>query len=141
MKTLLLGTALVLLIILSGCSTPDFNALNDPVLTTEKLQAVMERLHQTNLTVGTEAFDLRVYPVYAGIDVRNGRMLIEKFLCWDDCPRVGMVFLIYENVNTVEACDSLVLGAPLISPEPIPGQYWGCRPVVDWLDNPGIPSG
>ena len=134
MKTLLLGTALVLLFVLFGCTRPDFNALNDPVMTTEKLQAEMERLHLINLTVGTDEFDPSDYPVYVGIDIRNGTMLIEKFLCWDDCPNVGMVFLIYENVNSVQDCAKFVLGLPLISPEPIPGQYWGCRPVVDWLE-------
>ena len=139
MKTLLLGRALALLFILSGCSRPDFSTINDPVMTTERLQAEMERLHLINLTVGTDEFDISVYPVRVGIDVRNGRMLLEKFLCWDDCPNVGMVFLIYENVITVEDCADFVLGSPLISPEPIPGQYWGCRPVVDWLDTPVKP--
>ena len=131
------GTALALLVVLLGCTRPDFSTINDPVMSTQEMQIEMERLHQINLTVGSEDFDPGVYPVLVGIDIRNGKMLIEKFICWDSCPDQGMVFLLYENVGTEEACVSAVVGTPLISPDPIPGQYWGCRPVVDWLNRPG----
>ena len=52
-------------------------------------------------------------------DARNGKKLVEKFICWDICPDVGMVFLMYQGVDSVEACADSVKGAPLISPEPI----------------------
>ena len=68
-------------------------------------------------------------------------MLIEKFICWDSCPDVGMVFLLYQGVESAEACPDAVVGTPLISPEPMPGEYWGCRPVVDWLDRSDRPPG
>ena len=133
----LLGAAVVLLIILLGCTTPDFRTFSDPVMTTELMQAELARLHEINLTVSSGDFDPNVYPVSVGVDARNGKMLIEKFICWDACPDVGMVFLLYQNVDTVEACTAAVVGSPLISPEPIPGQFWGCRPIVDWLNRPG----
>jgi len=97
------------------------------------MQAELARLHQVNLTVGTESFDPGDYPVAIGVDMRNGKFLSEQFICWDTCPDVGMVFLLYRFVDGVEACHSAG-GVPLISPDPIPGEYWGCRPVVDWLD-------
>ena len=133
----LLGAAVVLLIILLGCTTPDFRTFSNPVMTTELMQAELARLHEINLTVSSGDFDPNVYPVSVGVDARNGKMLIEKFICWDACPDVGMVFLLYQNVDTVEACTAAVVGSPLISPEPIPGQFWGCRPIVDWLNRPG----
>ena len=133
----LLGAALVLLIFTLGCTTPDFRTFTDPVMTTEGMQIELERLHQINLTVGEGGFDPSVYPVMVGIDTRNGKMLVEKFICWDACPDVGMVFLLYQGVDTEEACVDALVGMPLISPNPIPGQYWGCRPVVDWLNRPG----
>lgn len=89
------------------------------------------------MTVSSGDFDPSVYPVIVGVDPRNGRMLVEQFICWDVCPDVGMVFLLYQDVRSAEACADLVAGSPLFSPDPIPGQYWGCRPVVDWLDLPG----
>ena len=133
----LLGAAVVLLIILLGCTTPDFRTFSNPVMTTDLMQAELARLHEINLTVSSGDFDPSVYPVSVGVDARNGKMLIEKFICWDACPEVGMVFLLYQNVDTVEACEAAVVGSPLISPEPIPGQFWGCRPIVDWLNRPG----
>ena len=133
----LLGVAVVLLIILLGCTTPDFRTFSNPVMTTDLMQAELARLHEINLTVSSGDFDPSVYPVSVGVDARNGKMLIEKFICWDACPDVGMVFLLYQNVDTVEACTAAVVGSPLISPEPIPGQFWGCRPIVDWLNRPG----
>lgn len=137
MKKLLLlifGGALVL--ILLGCTRPDFRTFSNPVMTTEDIQAEMERLHRINLTVSSGGFDTSPYPVSVGVDLRNGRMLVEKFICWDTCPEVGMVFLLYQGVRTEEECVAAVVGSPLISPEPIPGDFWGCRPIVDWLDLP-----
>jgi len=109
---------------------------SEPVMSTALMQAELERLHRINLTVGSGDFDPSVYPVSVGVDARNGKMLVEKFICWDDCPDVGMVFLLYESVDTEEACRDAVVGSPLVSPEPIPGDYWGCRPVIDWLKRP-----
>ena len=123
-----------LLIILVGCTNPTFNRPgDDPVVTTERMEAELIRIHQINLTVGSGDFDVSEYPKFLGVDGRNGRLLVEKFICWDVCPDVGAVFLLYENVETKFDCESMP-GAPLISPEPDPGQYWGCRPIVDWLD-------
>ena len=61
---------------------------------------------------------------------------MEKFICWDSCPYVGMVFLMYQNVESAKACSEAVVGTPMFAPESIGGDYWGCRPVVDWLDRP-----
>ena len=63
-------------------------------------------------------------------------MVVDKFICWDSCPDVGMVFLLYQNVESSEACNGSVVGTPLFSPEPILGKYWGCRPIMDWLNRP-----
>ena len=137
-KTLLVVLGAALLSMILACTGPTFRrGIHDPVKSTEEIQAAMERLHQINLTVGTSDFDPSVYPVSVGIDARNGKMLIEKFICWDICPDVGMVFLMYQGVDSVEACADSVVGAPLISPDPIPGEFWGCRPIVDWLNPPG----
>ena len=122
---------------LLGCTRPDFRTFSDPVMTPDVMQAELERLHEINLTVGSGDFDPSVYPVIVGVDSRNGKMLVEQFICWDVCPDVGMVFLLYQDVRSAEACADSVVGSPLFSPDPIPGQYWGCRPVVDWLDLPG----
>ena len=115
MKKLLLlifGGALVL--ILLGCTRPDFRTFSNPVMTTEDIQAEMERLHRINLTVSSGGFDTSPYPVSVGVDLRNGRMLVEKFICWDTCPEVGMVFLLYQGVRTEEECVAAVVGSPLI---------------------------
>ena len=133
------GVALVLALL--GCTTPDFRAFNDPLMSTEEMQVELERLHEINLTVKDGDFDHGAYPISVGIDPRNGKMLLEKCICWDDCPDVGMVFLLYAGVETEEACVAALVGSPLISPEPIPGQYWGCRPIVDWLNLPERTSG
>lgn len=106
------------------------------MMSTDDMQAEMERLHALNLTVSSGNFDTTPYPMMVGVDSRNGKMLVEKFICWDTCPEVGMVFLLYYDVESAEACVEAVVGTPLISPPPIPGEYWGCRPVVDWLDQP-----
>ena len=87
------------------------------------MQAELLRLQQVNLTVGSEEFDTSQYPAFVGIDVRNGKTLIEKFICWDGCPELGNVYLVYQGVATKEACLN-VEGSPLISPVPIPGAYW-----------------
>ena len=47
-----------------------------------------------------------------------------------------MVFLLYQNVESSEACNGSVAGTPLFSPKPILGEYWGCRPLMDWLHRP-----
>ena len=122
--------------VLLACTTPDFRTFSDPVMTTAGMQAELERLHQINLTVEEGDFDFSRYPISVGVDPRNGKMLVEKFICWDACPDVGMVFLLYESVETEQACVDTLMGSPLVSPDPIPGQYWGCRPIVDWLNPP-----
>lgn len=132
----LFGVVAFFMIFLLGCTKPDFRTFNDPVMTTSAMQAELERLHEINLTVGDGGFDTSRYPISVGVDARNGKMLVEKFICWDECPDMGMVFLLYQNVESAEACAAAVVGTPLFSPEPLPGQYWGCRPVVDWLDQP-----
>ena len=132
----MIGAVSVLLLILIGCTKPDFRAFSDPVMTTAAMEAELARLHELNLTVSDGGFDHSAYPVSVGVDLRNGRMLVEKFICWDSCPDVGMVFLLYQGVETAQACAQSVVGTPLFSPDPIPGQYWGCRPVVDWLNQP-----
>ena len=68
-------------------------------------------------------------------------MLIEKFICWDSCPDVGMVVLVYQNVGSVQDCHEAVVGTLLMSPEPIPGIFLGCRPLVDWLNRLERPPG
>ena len=144
MKKLLhpfLGAVLVSLFNLLGCTGPDFRRdIHDPVMSTQQMQAELERLHQVNLTVGREEFDPSDYPVFAGIDVRNGKTLVEKFICWDGCPELGNVYLFYQGVDTEEACLDAA-GSPLISPVPIPGAYWGCGPIVDGLSVPARRSG
>ncbi len=100
------------------------------------MQAELERLHAINLTVANGNFDPGVYSISVGVDFRNGKMLVDKFICWDSCPDVGMVFLLYQNVESSEACNGSVVGTPLFSPEPILGEYWGCRPIMDWLNRP-----
>jgi hypothetical protein len=124
------------LFLLLGCTTPDFRTFSDPVMSTEAMQVELELLHEINLTVKNGDFDHSAYPMSVGVDPRNGKMLVEKFICWDACPDVGMVFLLYGSVETEEDCVAAVVGSPLISPEPIPGQYWGCRPIIDWLNLP-----
>ena len=133
---LIFGGALLLMLV--GCTRPDFRTFSNPMMTTDDIQAEMERLHRINLTVSKGGFDTSPYPVSVGVDLRNGRMLVEKFICWDACPEVGMVFLLYQGVRTEEECVAAVVGSPLISPEPIPGDFWGCRPIVDWLDLPEL---
>jgi hypothetical protein len=136
LRLLFPGITLALLVILFGCSRPDFRTFSNPVMTTDDMQTEMERLHEINLTVASGDFDPSIYPVIVGIDSRNGKMLVEKFICWDVCPEVGMVFLLYLGVDSMEACADMVAGASLFSPEAIPTEYWGCRPVVDWLNLP-----
>ena len=63
-------------------------------------------------------------------------MLVDKVICWDSCPDVGMVVLLYQNVESSEACNGSVVGTPLSSPELILAEYWGCRPIMDWLNRP-----
>ena len=38
--------------------------------------------------------------ISVGVDFRNGKMLVDKVICWDSCPDVGMVFLLYQNVES-----------------------------------------
>ena len=45
-------------------------------------------------------FDPSGYSISVGVDFRNGKMLVDKFICWDSCPDVGMVFLLYQNVES-----------------------------------------
>jgi hypothetical protein len=129
------GIALALLDLIFGYSPPDFRTFSGPVMTTEGMERELPRLHEINLTVSEAGFDPSPYPISVGVDARNGKMLVEKFICWDACPDVGMVFLLYQSVGSAEACADVVVGTPLFSPAPIPGDYWGCRPVVDWLDS------
>ena len=131
---LCLGAAFLL--ILLGCTGPSFTRdTHDPVMSPTDMQAELERLHQVNLTVGSENFDPGIYPLFAGVDVRNGETLIKKFICWDGCPELGKVYLVYQAVDTEEACVNAT-GSPIISPVPIPGAYWGCQPILDWLAVP-----
>ena len=89
----------------------------------------MVRLQKVNLTIGSEEFDIRSHPQFVGVDVRNGKTLIAKFICWDGCPELGKVYIVFQGVATEEACLN-TKGSPLISPVPIPGAYWGCEPVI-----------
>lgn len=133
---LIFGGVVAFLFLLLGCTTPDFRIFSDPAMSTEVMQVELELLHEINLAVKDGDFDHSAYPMSVGVDPRNGKMLVEKFICWDACPDVGMVFLLYGSVETEEACAATMVGSPLISPEPIPGQYWGCRPIIDWLKLP-----
>lgn len=131
---LILGAAL--LAVLLACTGPTFTRPNhDPVMTTQEMEDELARLQQVNLTVGGEVFDPGDYPAFVGIDVRNGKTLINKFICWDGCPELGKVYLVYQGVATEEDC-FYAMGSPLISPVPIPGAYWGCQPIIDWLTVP-----
>ena len=135
-KLLLPFFGAALLIVLLGCTGPTFTRQNhDPVMTTEKMEVELERVNQLNLTVGSEDFDPGDYPAFVGIDVRNGRTLINKFFCWDGCPEMGKVSMVYQGVVTEEDC-FYAIGTPIISPVPIPGAYWGCQPILDWLTVP-----
>ena len=138
-KLLVLFVGATLLTILIGCATPTKptfkRTIDDPVMTPVEIEAEFEQLRQLNLTVGSEGFDPGVYPLFAGVDVRNGKTLIKKFICWDGCPELGKVYLVYQGVDTEEACFSAT-GSPLISPVPISGRYWGCEPILDWLRVP-----
>ena len=87
----------------------------------------MIRLQQVNLTVGSEEFDLSIYPVSFGFDIRNGMNLIAKFICLDGCPESGKVYLVYQGVTIEQDCLN-ANGSPLTSPALI---YWGCEPVVN----------
>jgi len=104
----LLVVASAFSIVLLVCTQPDFRTLSDP----------------------------GIYLISVDVDFRNGKMLADKFICWDSCPDVGMVVLLYQNVESSEACNGSVVGTPLFSPEPILGEYWGCRPIKDWLNRP-----
>ena len=75
------GFVTVLMLIVLGCSSPDFRTFSDPVMDTDSLQAELERLHEINLSVGDGYFDPTEYPISVGVDVRNGQMLVEKFIC------------------------------------------------------------
>ena len=119
-----------------ACTQPDFRTLSDPVMSTDAMQAELERLHAINLIVANGNFDPGVYLISVGVDFRNGKMLVDKVICWDSCPDVGMVFLLYQNVESSEACNGSVVGTPLFSPELILAEYWGCRPIMDWLNRP-----
>lgn len=132
----LIGAVSVLFLILIGCTQPDFRTFSNPVMTTEAMEAELIRLHALNLTVPNGGVDISRYPMLMGVDSRNGKMLVEKFICWDSCPDVGMVFLMYQNVESAKACAEAVVGTPMFSPASIGEDYWGCRPVVDWLDRP-----
>tara|TARA_Y100001001_G_scaffold96101_1_gene93993 strand:+ start:3723 stop:4001 length:279 start_codon:yes stop_codon:yes gene_type:complete len=81
-------------------------------------------------------FDPSGYSISVGVDFRNGKMLVDKFNLLGLLPGCGMVFLLYQNVESSEACNGSVVGTPLFSPEPILGEYWGCRPIMDWLNRP-----
>ena len=85
------------------------------------------RLQQVNLTIGSEEFDLSIYPVSFGFDIRNGGNLIAKFICLDACPESGKVYLVYQGVTIEDDCLN-AKGSPLKSPALI---YWGCEPVVN----------
>ena len=131
---LFLGAAFLL--ILLGCTGPSFErTIDDPVMTPAEMESELERLHQVNLTVGSEGFDPGIYPLFVGVDVRNGKTLINKFICWDGCPELGKVYLVYQALDTADACIDAT-GSPIISPVPIPGAYWGCQPILDWLTVP-----
>jgi hypothetical protein len=132
----LLVVASAFSIVLLACTQPDFRTFSDPVMSTDAMQAELERLHAINLTVANGNFDPSGYSISGGVDFRNGKMLVDKFICWDSCPDVGMVFLLYQNVESSKACNGSVVGTPLFTPEPILGEYWGCRPIMDWLNRP-----
>ena len=132
----MLVVALAFSIVLLACTQPDLRTFSDPVISTDAMQAELERLHSINLTVANGNSDPGGYPVSVGVDSRNGKVVVEKFICRDSCPDVGMVFLLYQNVDSSEACNGSVVGTPLFSPEPILGEYWGCRPIMDWLNRP-----
>ena len=133
----LLGGAL--LFILLGRATPSKpsfeRTIEDPVMTTDEMEEELRRLHLVNLTVGSKEFDPGIYPAFVGVDFRNGKTLINKFICWDVCPEVGMVFLVYQDVGNEQACVD-AKGTPLISPDLIGNEYWGCRPIIDWFNLP-----
>ena len=129
---LLLFLGAALFIVLISCTGPTFNRpLHDPVMSNEEMHAELVRLDQVNLNVGSEDFDPSKYPVFVGFDFRNGRTLINKFICWDGCPERGKVFLLYEGVITEDDCLGTI-GMPLIPPEPVQGEFWGCRPIINW---------
>ncbi|PKB71658.1 MAG: hypothetical protein BZY87_04085 [SAR202 cluster bacterium Io17-Chloro-G6] len=129
LRILILAAALCLIVL--GCTGPTFNrAIHDPVTSTEELQTQLARLEQVNLTVAGGKFDLGRYPALVGIDIRNGNTLVEKFICWDGCPELGQVFLVYQGVGSKEACLNTE-GSPIISPVPIPGESWGCVLIID----------
>ena len=50
-------------------------------MSTDAMQAELERLHAINLTVTNGNFDPSGYSISVGVDFRNGNMLVDKFIC------------------------------------------------------------
>ena len=135
-RLLLLVIGAALLFMLLACTGPTFRrTIDDPVMTPVEMETERKRLDKLNLTVGNADFDPSLYPLFAGVDTRNGRTLENQFICWDQCPEKGKVYLVYKDVGTEETCLNAT-GSPLISPATIPEAYWGCEPIIDWLSVP-----
>ena len=131
-KLLLPLVAVALLFVLSGCTRVTFEkTLDDPVVDEERLEAEFEKLRKLNKTLGHKDFDPDLYPAFLGIDVRNGKTLIKKFVCEDGCPGSGTVYLVYHDVSTEYDCVN-ARGAPIVSQGTEPDELIGCEPVVDW---------
>ena len=106
-----------MLFMVLDCSGPTFRrTIEDPVMTPLDMESALGQLRQLNLTVGSDGFEPGLYPLFAGVDVRNGKTLIKKFICWDGCPELGKVYLVYQGVATEESLKQAVkrlTGVPL----------------------------
>ena len=129
-KKLLVLIAALLLILAACTSLSGTKDINITPRSTGEIEDELMRLQQVNLTIGSEEFDLTIYPVDFGFDIRNGMNLIAKFICLgtDACPESGKVYLVYQGMGTEEDCLN-AKGSPLVSR--VPDAYWGCVPVID----------
>ena len=110
-----------------ACSSVGTQLAEKPLMFDNQIEEELQRVKKINQTLDVSKIDFEAYPKTVGIDARNAKVVLEQFLCWENCPENGEIYLIYEDVNSKQDC-VIAGGRVLVSPlTPSPGEYVGCQ--------------
>lgn len=116
-----------MLVFTLACSEVGTQLAEKPLMFDDEIEEELSRVKKANQTLDITTVDLAAYPKTVGIDARNAKVVLERFICWENCPENGEIYLVYEDVDSKQDC-VIAGGRILVSPlTPSPGEFVGCR--------------
>ena len=130
-RAILYSTLMSIVVLLAACGEVGSQIPERPLLYGDEILEEMHRIQAANEELIPALIDFNAYPIPLGIDGRNGFTLLEDYICWNSCPGVGALFLIYQDVPSKWKCEDAggtVINSPVAIPGVEPDYYFGCVP-------------